>query len=291
LGSTAASNKRLIGGTKGSHVVVAPFARAPASAIYVEAVSDGRPFFIIPWNGNYLIGTTDVPFEADPDEVRSELWEVDYLLAETNRAFPDAGLTREHVLYTYSGVRPLPFTTNDDEQSITRRHFLREHPQFANLISVVGGKLTTYRSLAEECVDLVLRKLVRELTPSETARVPLPGAAGDYPSNLCERWVRIYGSRAKEVGELAKRLDSAGDLLAAEVVFGFEREYAKTLTDCFLRRTMIGLNADLGLGELEAAAEAGTRFLEWSDERARREVENYRNEISRMSDQRFHPRE
>ena len=76
------------------------FRELPASAIYLEAQSDRRPFFIIPWNGNYLIGTTDVRFEDDPDQVRSESWEIDYLLAETNRAFPDAGLTREQILFT-----------------------------------------------------------------------------------------------------------------------------------------------------------------------------------------------
>ena len=282
-------DQRLIGGTKGSHIVVAPFAGAPASAVYVEAVSDGRPFFIIPWNGNYLIGTTDVRFEADPDQVRSELWEIDYLLAETNRAFPAAALTRDQVLYAYSGVRPLPFTTNHDEHDITRRHFLRVHPQFANLISVVGGKLTTYRSLAEECVDLVLGKLGRKFTRSDTAKVPLPGAAGEYPSDVCERWVRIYGSRAQEVGQLAKRLELSP--LAAEVVFAFEKEFAKTLADCFLRRTMRGLNADLGLGEIEAAAEVGKRCLGWSEERAKREVNSYRNEISRMICDRSHPGE
>ena len=95
---------KLIGGTKGSHVVVAPFAGAPENAIYLEAESDKRPFFIIPWNGNYLIGTTDVRFEDDPDQVWSELWEIDYLLAETNRAFPDARLTRERrALHVFRG--------------------------------------------------------------------------------------------------------------------------------------------------------------------------------------------
>jgi glycerol-3-phosphate dehydrogenase len=277
--------ERLIGGTKGSHVVVAPFVGAPQSAVYLEAVSDRRPLFIIPWNGNYLIGTTDVRFEGDPDRVRAEEWEVEYLLSEANRAFPRAELSRERVLYTYSGVRPLPFTRDGDAQSITRRHFLREHPQFANLISVVGGKLTTYRSLAEECVDLVLRKLGRGFTRSDTARVPLPGASDLMPtvdlSDPLERWSRIYGSRAKEVGELAKRLNT--DALTAEIVFSFEREFARTLADCFLRRTMIGLNADLGLGQIEAAVEVGRRFLGWTEERVKREVEDYRKEISRMS--------
>ena len=166
---------RLIGGTKGSHIVVPPFPGASKYAIYLEARSDRRPFFIIPWNGKYLIGTTDVRVEGDPDQVRTESWEIDYLLAETNFAFPSAQLTRDQILFTYVGVRPLPWTSNEDEQSITRRHFIREHPQIRNLLSIVGGKLTTYRSLAEECVDLVFRKLQRPSPPCTTAEKSLTG--------------------------------------------------------------------------------------------------------------------
>ena len=234
---------RLIGGTKGSHIVVGPFSGASKSAIYLEAQSDRRPFFIIPWNGNYLIGTTDVRFEEDPDQVRSELWEIDYLLAETNRAFPNAELTRERILFTYSGVRPLPWTRNEDEQSITRRHFIREHPRANNLLSIVGGKLTTYRSLAEECVDLVFRKLERQSPPCRTAQEVLP-----EPVNR-------------------------------SVAYSFEYEMAKTLADSFLRRTMRGLQSDLGLGDLDTAA----RELGWSDERTIREIENYKGEIEKFT--------
>ncbi len=234
---------RLIGGTKGSHIVVAAFPGASTTAIYLEAQSDRRPFFIIPWNGNYLIGTTDVRFEEDPDQVRSESWEIDYLLAETNRAFPSARLTRDQILFTYSGVRPLPWTRNEDEQSITRRHFIREHPRLKNLLSIVGGKLTTYRSLAEECVDLVFRKLGKPSPACLTAREVLSSTP---PREFTEA-----------------------------VVFSFEHELAKTLADVFLRRTMRGLSADLGLGDLDAAAEIGKTFLGWSDERAKREVDDY----------------
>ena len=166
---------RLIGGTKGSHIVVPPFRGASTYAIYLEARSDQRPFFIIPWNGKYLIGTTDVRVEVDPDQVRTESWEIDYLLNETNSAFPSAQLARDHIVFTYVGVRPLPWTSNEDEQSITRRHFIREHPELPNLLSIVGGKLTTYRSLAEECVDLVFRKLGRPSPPCSTAQKLLTG--------------------------------------------------------------------------------------------------------------------
>ena len=164
-----AESPKLIGGTKGSHLIVPPFPTAPANAIYLEARSDGRPIFIIPWNKLYLIGTTDVRFEGNPDEVRCEPWEIDYLLAETNLALPNAGLTRASILDTYSGVRPLPVTGEKAEESITRRHFIREHPRLPNLLSIVGGKLTTYRSLAEECVDLIFRKLGKDPPPCRTA--------------------------------------------------------------------------------------------------------------------------
>lgn len=167
------TSPKLIGGTKGSHIVVAPFPGAPGNAIYLEARSDGRPIFIIPWNELYLIGTTDVRFEGDPDEVQCELWEAEYLLSETNLALPEAHLNRNSILFTYSGVRPLPVSGDKDEQSITRRHFIREHPQLPNLLSIVGGKLTTYRSLAEACVDLIFRKLGKESPPCNTDKIRL----------------------------------------------------------------------------------------------------------------------
>jgi glycerol-3-phosphate dehydrogenase len=160
---------KLIGGTKGSHLIVPPFPTAPSNAIYLEARSDGRPIFIIPWNKLYLIGTTDVRFEGNPDDVRCEPWEIDYLLAETNLALPNAGLTPDSIVDTYSGVRPLPVTSDKNEESITRKHFIREHPRLPNLLSIVGGKLTTYRSLAEECVDLIFRKLGKDSPPCRTA--------------------------------------------------------------------------------------------------------------------------
>jgi glycerol-3-phosphate dehydrogenase len=270
----------LIGGTKGSHIVVPAFAGASTTAIYLEAQSDRRPFFIIPWNGNYLIGTTDLRFEEDPDQVRSECWEIDYLLAETNLAFPEARFTRAHVLFTYSGVRPLPRTSNQDEQSITRKHFIREHPQVRNLLSIVGGKLTTYRSLAEECVDLIFRKLERHSPPCTTAKEFLPGAV-NFSSFATEfrdeRWLRIYGSRSSEVAQLSE------DALTAEVLFAFEHEFAKTLADCFLRRTMRGLNGDMALADIETAAEIGMRFFGWNEQRAKVEVEHYRDRITMIN--------
>jgi glycerol-3-phosphate dehydrogenase len=206
LAESTGDSPRLIGGTKGSHLIVAPFAGAADTAIYVEAETDHRPFFIIPWNGNYLIGTTDICYDGDLDHVRVETEEIEYLLRETNRVIPKAQLTRAQLLYTYSGVRPLPFVNEKDEQSITRKHFIRVSPHIDNLFSIVGGKLTTYRSLAEETVDLIFKKLGRGTPTCTTDQEALPGATAiaqfrgvglpKLPDATTSRLSRIYGTRS-----------------------------------------------------------------------------------------------
>lgn len=295
-------SQRLIGGTKGSHIVVAPFPGAPATAVYVEAKTDQRPFFIIPWNGNYLIGTTDTRYQGDLDNVLIDEEEIEYLLRETNAVLPAANLDRSKILYNYSGVRPLPFTDDKDEQSITRRHFIRQHPQQQNVLSIVGGKLTTYRSLAAEAVDMVFKKLKRAVPECRTHRVALPGAATDFvafckefkrtsglPEARSERLLRIYGIRAANVYELtaadsslASVFDVESGAIAAEIVYSFNNELAKTLSDCLLRRMMVGLNSTCGLNALETAAEIAQKHLGWTESRAKREVEGYRKYIERF---------
>ena len=277
-----ASSDRLIGGTKGSHIVVDPFAGAPTTGLYVEAEKDRRPFFIIPWNGKYLIGTTDIRFEGNADEVRASDEEVDYLLRETNRVLPAAALTADDVLYTYSGVRPLPFTSEKKEARITRRHFIKQHSQFGNLFSIVGGKLTTYRSLAEETVDLILRRLNRPVPASQTDLLLLPGAT----ASTSDRLQRIYGTRAARISslidddpELANEFDDETGAVAAEVVHAFKNEMAMTLSDCLLRRTMVAFNSRRGLNAVEAAADVGRKHLGWTDERCAREIGDYQKAV------------
>ena len=323
LGASVPDSPRLIGGTKGSHLIVAPFAGAPDTAIYVEAETDRRPFFIIPWNGNYLIGTTDIRYDGDLDHVRIETEEIQYLLRETNRVIPKAQLTREQVLYTYSGVRPLPSVNEKDEQSITRKHFIRRHLHLDNLFSIVGGKLTTYRSLAEEAVDLIFKELGRRIPTCTTDQVALPGATARPPGTAgvagspagqpgwggtaredadgerhfanarapeatSNRLLRIYGTRSSAVTELITDDPSLGEVfdletgaIAAEVVFAFKHELAQTLSDCLLRRTMVGLNSTCGLDAVEAAARVAQKYLGWSPSRVNQETDEYRKEISR----------
>ena len=130
-------------------------------------------------------------------------------------------------MYTYSGVRPLPFT-GEKESRITRRHFIRQHSQFANLLSIVGGKLTTYRSLAEEAVDLSFRKMNRAKQIGACYPAPLRQPATAFSG--------IYGSRAANISsliaadpELAEEFDDETGAVAAEVVHAFKNEMAMTL--------------------------------------------------------------
>jgi glycerol-3-phosphate dehydrogenase len=301
---------RLIGGTKGSHLVVEHFAGAPVDALYSEANADGRPFFIIPWNNLYLIGTTDLRYDGDLNHVEATEAEIDYLLNETNRLIPSARLTRAEILYTYSGVRPLAYSENDAEQGITRRHFIYDHaPQLKGFLSIVGGKLTTYRSLSEEAVNLLFKKLGRKPVRCPTAIKPLPGAvvedsqsfetfserfANDSPlsSTVNERLLRVYGTRASILLKLVAADSSLAEFfspetagIGAEVLMSFRQEMAQTLADCLLRRTLAGMGASVGLGADLAAARVARKYLNWSEERAEREITAYREYIKR-----FHPR-
>jgi glycerol-3-phosphate dehydrogenase len=321
--------EQMIGGTKGSHLIVDPFPGAPQDALYVEARADGRPYFIVPWNGRYLIGTTDFRYKDDLDRVSADDDEINYLIEETNAVVPTANLTREDVLFTYSGVRPLPFKPEGSESSITRAHVVYDHasgrsvaggkltvdgagPRAEGLISIVGGKLTTYRNLARQTVNVAFKKLGQGAPASITDKVPLPGGAvadfaafaADFKATsgltdeLSERLLRLYGARAPEV------LEEAGDdpslrvslspdpavetgLMGCEVLYAFRREMAETLADALLRRTMVGLGPNVALDVDEAAAKVAVEHLGWTEERAKEEVENFRRYVERYRPKSF----
>ena len=285
LETAPSQTRRHIGGTKGSHIIVGRFQGAPEDAFYVEAQADGRPFFIIPWNGQFLIGTTDIRYDDDLDAVRASDAEVDYLLAETNRVFPHAKLERADIHYAYAGIRPLPARDKGPESAITRRHIISANTDVARgLVSIVGGKLTTYRSLAEQTVDKLGRRLRLRLPPCVTRDRLLPGAVGieEARASLAElnlltadgveRLLAIYGGRAQLIGklcidrpELARTLDAGDTVLAAEVVFALREEFAETLIDVVFRRMMIGLDPDQGRAMYGAIADIAAAELRWGD--------------------------
>ena len=288
-----------IGGTKGSHIVVPPFAGAPDTSLYVEAKSDGRPFFIVPWLGMYLIGTTDYKFEGTPDQLKADNDEIDYLLRETNNIVPNAQLSREDVKFTYSGVRPLPNEEGKKAGSITRRHILFDHGKEGvnNLLTLIGGKLTTYRNVGEEMVDAVYKKLGKTAPPCPTEKQPLPGyilptdpriqqAQETYqdrvPRPSINHLFAMYGAKAIEVLALT---DSEPALAAqiipelpdikAQVVYAVRHEYAHTLVDIARRRTTIAMKAHYGLEALPVLLDTLKTYAGWDDYKCATAHENY----------------
>jgi glycerol-3-phosphate dehydrogenase len=164
-------------------------------------------------------------------------------------------------------------------------------------LSIIGGKLTTYRSLSEQVVDIIFKKLGKPAPASGTADVALPGAAvgafSDFardfkarhrlPDPITDHLLRVYGARAELVVEIAKEapdlmapLTSETAVIGAEVLFAFQSEMAVTLGDVLLRRTMAGLGSTAGVGEDEAAAAVARKYLGWDESRAREEVAAYR---------------
>ena len=326
---------RFMGGTKGSHLVVDAFPGAPkGEALYVEARKDGRPYFIVPWNGRYLIGTTDLRYEEDLDYVKASEEEIQYLLDETNYVIPEAGLTRDDVLFTYSGVRPLPYNPEGETGGVTRSHVVFDHakggsaaggkvksqsaelPQVGGLLSIIGGKLTTYLNLSRQTTDAVFKKLDRKGPKSTSRKTPLPGsetsdfgafvagfkAASTIPDVLRDRLLKLYGVRAAEVLALGEddpdlltplspieSVETA--LIGAEVIWAFREEMAQTLSDVLLRRTMAGYGPKVALDSVEAAAEVAVKHLGWDEERAEREVGEYREWIKRYTPKEFMERE
>lgn len=287
---------RLIGATKGSHIVVPAFSGAPKVAMYVEARTDHRPFFVIPWNGQYLIGTTDLRYQSSLDDVHIDQSEATYLLAETNNLFPQAQLDANAVLFTFSGVRPLAHSAAKDEQSITRRHFIRKTAGANGLLSIVGGKLTTYRKVAEQTVDLVEKQsggLSRDTAYSE-----LPGGEGyaafaekfrnepPFGKRTTERLLALYGARAGRVAELAESqrelariVDTNSGGIAAEAIHAFVEELAQTLSDVMLRRTMWAFNSKGGFDVVDDVARVCANYFGWTSDRMADEIERFKREM------------
>ena len=264
LRDLAVRSKRLIGGTKGSHFLTAHAGlreRLGGRGVYAEAV-DGRPFFILPLREQSLVGTTDVAFEGDPAEAVASPEELDYLLQSANGVFPDLNLQEDDINWHYCGVRPLPFSESATTAAITRRHWLEENvggplPCY----SVIGGKLTTCRSLAEEAADTLLARLGLTRIGNSRDR-PVPGGAnypadpgevqqaqqlladrlGFSPEQVASVWA-LCGTRSEAIlveaeGEERENLDGT-QLPRAFARWAIEREWVSTLDDLVERRLML----------------------------------------------------
>lgn len=288
---------RLIGGSKGSHIIVDPFPGAPTDVVYYESQTDQRLVLVIPWMGRYLIGCTDRLFDQEPDAARAEVDEIDYLLTEANTLMPEANLRRDDILFTYSGVRPLPYVPGVPEWKIPRSHIVFDHAKKGQpgLLSIVGGKLTTYRQLAEDAVDDVMRLLGRR-GKTVSKETPFPGARADdlaafraeflasapVERDTAERLLALYGVRAERVTELvrrepalAERFDPQSPAIAAELVLAVEDEFAVTIADVFARRILLAFEPGHGREGVERAADILAGHLGWSTEERAWQIADY----------------
>ncbi len=262
VGSNAAARVRMV---KGSHLVVRRFWHGPHA--YLLQNTDRRVIFVVPYAGDLaLIGTTDTPYEGDPGQVAIDEAERDYLLAAVNRYLRTA-LGPADILHSFSGVRPLYDNDSGKNASAVTRDYvfdIEAPPGAAPLLSVFGGKITTYRKLAEHALAKLAPHLPRRPGPDWTAQAPLPGGdlpGGDFdvflaalgrehpwlPPDLARHYARSYGTRTAELLEGARGLGDLGRHFGAalherEADFLRRTEWARTGEDVLERRTRHGLH-------------------------------------------------
>jgi glycerol-3-phosphate dehydrogenase len=295
--------------TKGVHLVTPPGTR---HAHVLFSQTDGRLFFVVPWHGCSLVGTTDTDYHGDPAGAAADEQDVAYLSTEARRAFPSAPFDRVH--YTWAGVRALGRVEGVKEGKVSRKHRVLDHELregLPGIVSVVGGKITAYRGIAEEVGDLISQKLGRaDAARGYTDRRPFPGGALGHSHDLAsyvatelrpralslgldaaqaERLGRLYGALAHEVLDLAERdrtlverLAPGTPAIAAELVRAVDREWTATLPDFLLRRTDLGLNADQALPHLDAIAARMAELCGWDAADTAAQVAAYRAELEPM---------
>ena len=289
--------------TKGVHVIVRPF--AGTQAVVISSERDGRTFFVLPWRDYTMIGTTDTDHEGAVRHVYATGADVEYLLAETARVFPGVSLEPADVIATFAGLRPLMNQQGVDESAVSREHVVFESD--SGVLSMVGGKYTTYRSQAEEATDHLARRLYpRTFHPCQThcvptyggnvgqfewylhEQVPLAAKRSGLEPHIITHLIGQYGSRFRDVLRVIARdpalrlpLSDAGDYLHGEVVYQAEVESARTVADVLRRRTRLQLSVGNGrdCADTVAALLGGT--LGWGAEQRDLEVRLYQSELAR----------
>jgi glycerol-3-phosphate dehydrogenase len=257
--SSIRTGKPMVGGVRGSHILLSRFPGSPNTAVYAEA-ADGRPFFVLPWNDQILVGTTEVADSGDPGRAAPSAEEIGYLVKSVAQLFPKAKISAQSVKHAFAGIRPLPYSPDHEPSAVTRRHILHDHAGdgAARMISVIGGKLTTAASLARECARKIglgvaepntiamaggpaLDPLLDE-TVLEIARI---GSVSEETARGMLEW---HGKRAADIArmalvsaELRAPICPHSSHIVAEVVEAYRREFAVTLADVLLRRVPVAL--------------------------------------------------
>jgi glycerol-3-phosphate dehydrogenase len=265
---------------RGSHLVT-PYWRLPvAQSISLMHPQDGRPVFFYPWEGATLIGTTDIDHRDDlQQEASITEQEIDYLLLAVNDHFPHSALTRVDIVACYAGVRPVVDDGSGNPSKAPREHVVLDE---AGLITVCGGKLTTFRTMAQDALALAADKVGKPFARDEGA-VFSPAAALDPRWSGALRWrlAARYGFRAAQFGAMAENGDfetvPGTQTLWLELRIAALHEAVVHLDDLLLRRTRLGiLLARGGLDHEPRIRALCQKALGWGDARWQAEVARYR---------------
>lgn len=275
--------------TKGIHLLLP---RVAQEALFLQGRADGRMLFVLPWGELSLVGTTESPVRNGLDALRAETGEVGYLLEAVNRFLPGSRLGEDDVIATFAGARPLL------AYATSATHASREHRidiDHYGLVSVMGGKFTTYRLMAQQTVDLLVRlnhwkpercltdqvALLEAVHPESLERWQTMVRAVD--PDLLARFLTRYGAGTFRLLEaldrdpaLAQPVCRHHEVTQAEVVHAIQQEFACTLTDVLARRTQMAWSVCRGLDALPAVAELFTRYGGLSSDAIERQVEAYR---------------
>ncbi len=295
--------------TKGIHLAL-PRSSLSLSSIVAFPAIDDRLIFAVPLNDCTYVGTTDTDYTASPDQAKADAADVEYLLDSLNATFEGLQASPSDVISTWTGVRPL-VSEEGAPSDVPRDYEIQIDPP--GLVSIAGGKLTTYRAMAQEAVDLVLKREGKRFgwsaAPCRTAESPLPGGHLDaferfaeatasaleeswgLPRPAAERLVRTYGTDyVKVLGYalpdrgLLRPLLPGGSVLRVEAVYAAAEEMALTLEDFMARRTDLMLfDHNHGLNAASEAARLMAKVLRWDWRQRRQQVRRYREAVAAMT--------
>jgi glycerol-3-phosphate dehydrogenase len=289
--------KRMLRRTKGVHLLTP---RLSNNALVLYAKADGRLWFVIPWGNYSFIGTTDTDYKGDIESIYAEKEDVDYLMREAQRVFPK--LKTEDIFYTVAGLRSLPDSGDEKPGNVSRAHKTIDHEKFdgvIGMISVLGGKITGGRGIAEEITNLACKKLGNKVA-CKTAHTPLPGAPmitreevvkyaeeSQMDIEIISHLAALYGSRYIRVLEQAEK-DSRGKQqlcphskdIVAQIWYAVAEESAITVSDFMLRRSGLGLAECQGLDAVDIVAKEMGRYLGWTPAEQQRQVDEYKNIVA-----------
>ena len=278
--------------SKGIHIITRALTQKHALVLRTKS---GGHFFIIPYQGHSLIGTTDTRYEGRLDDLSATDDDVSEFLEDINQACPQVKLSLKDVLYRYAGVRPLVEQDTQVYQASRKYEIVDHHRRgYRGLISAVGGKYTTSRNLAQKLTDRILLHLDRQSVQCLTHRTLLPGGVstsmtkaledaleqhkGAVPDSVLTHLVNTYGARYLQVlqmvqkePELAEQIEPDKPEIMAEIALAIDSEMAQTLTDVLVRRVGLGLFGAPSESVLDRLLDFVSKRLNWSERRCQKE--------------------